>query len=306
MSDNTHRFNPLPYLAPKYWLTWLGLGLLRLSVLLPFKLQLMLGRGLGRLMHHLMKKRRHIAKTNVRLCFPELSEEEQDAIVRKTFENNGISLFETAMAWWASKRRLKKLCEVSGLEHLQKAAAEGKGVILLTAHFSALEIGAAMMALHHPIQVTYKKARNQLFEAVVKSSRERNFINAIDTYDVRKTVNTIKEGHVTWYAMDQDFGAHRSVFVPFMGVATCTLTTPSRFTRMTNAQIVPYFPIRNEQGKYQLIILPALENFPSDSLEEDAARINALIEEYVRQAPDQYLWVHRRFKTRPQGEASLY
>ena len=306
MPDNKTRFQPSAFLAPKYWPTWLALGLLRLSTLLPFKLQLVLGRNLGRLMYRLMKKRRHIAETNVRLCFPELNEDQRNEIVRKTFENNGISLFETAMAWWASKQRLKKMCEVSGLEHIQAAAEKGNGVILLTAHFCTLEIGAAMIALHHPIQVTYKKARNPLFEAVVKSSRERNFINAIDTYDVRRTVSTIKEGHVTWYAMDQDFGANRSVFVPFMGVNTCTLTTPSRFTRMTDALIVPYFPLRDEQGKYHLKVLPALENFPGDSLEEDATRINALIEEYVRQAPDQYLWVHRRFKTRPAGEASLY
>lgn len=306
MPDKTSRFNPLPFLAPRFWPTWLGLGLLRLSVMLPFKWQRQLGRGLGWLTYRLMKKRRHIAETNVRLCFPELSQQQREAIVKKTFDNNGIALFETAMAWWASRQRLKKMCQVSGLEHIHKALAEGKGVILLTAHFSTLEIGAAMMALHQPIQVTYKKARNPLFEAVVKHSRERNFINAIDTYDTRKTVNTLKQGLVTWYAMDQDFGAHRSVFVPFMGVETCTLTTPSRFARMTGAVIVPYFPRRDDNGHYQLTILPALQDFPSDSLEQDAARINALIEEYVRKTPEQYLWVHRRFKTRPAGEASYY
>ena len=121
MSDNKTRFNPLPYLAPKYWLTWLALALLRLSILLPFKLQLRLGRTLGRLMYRLMKTRRHIAETNVRLCFPDLSEEQREKIVRKTFESNGISLFETAMAWWAPKKRLKKMCQVTGLEHIQEA-----------------------------------------------------------------------------------------------------------------------------------------------------------------------------------------
>jgi KDO2-lipid IV(A) lauroyltransferase len=306
VSEHKTRFNPLAFLAPRYWTTWLGLGLLRLSVLLPFKLQLRLGRALGGLMYKLMKRRRQIAETNVRLCFPELDDTQRKTIVRKTFENNGITLFETAMAWWASRNRLKKMSKISGLQHIHEALAEGKGVILLTAHFSTLEIGAAMMALYHPIQVTYKKARNPLFEAVVKSSRERNFINAIDTYDVRRTINTLKQGLVTWYAMDQDFGAQRSVFVPFMGVNTCTLTTPSRFARMTGASIVPYFPYRDEKGQYHLQVLPALQDFPSDSLEEDATRINALIEEHVRQAPDQYLWVHRRFKTRPAGEASLY
>ena len=163
-----------------------------------------------------------------------------------------------------------------------------------------------MMALYHPFQVTYKKSRDPLFEAIVKTSRERNYINAIDTYDVRQTIKTIKEGYVTWYAMDQDFGRHRSVFVPFMGVNTCTLTTPSRLTRMTGAAIVPYFPYRDDKGRYHLKVLPALENFPSGSLEDDATRINALIAEYVQQTPEQYLWVHRRFKTRPEGEASLY
>ena len=306
MSDKSSRFNPLPYLAPKYWLTWLGLGLLRLSVLLPFKWQVKLGRALGRLTYKLMKRRRHIAETNVRLCFPELSTEEQNAIVKKTFENNGIALFETAMAWWASDKRLRKMCQVTGLEHIHEVLAEGKGVILLSAHFSTLEISGAMIALFQPFQVIYKKARNPLFEAIVRSSRERKFLNAIDTYDVRRIAKTLKEGLVTWYAMDQDFGAERSVFVPFMGVNTCTLTTPSRYSRMTNAAVVPYFPIRDKNGIYQINILPALDDFPSTSLEQDAITINTLIEEYVRQAPDQYLWVHRRFKTRPAGEASLY
>lgn len=306
MSDKSARFNPFAFLAPKYWLTWLGLGLLRLSVFLPFKWQLLLGRKLGNLTYKLMKRRRHIAETNVRLCFPELSTEQKNDIVRKTFENNGTALFETAMAWWASDKRLKKMCNVTGLEHIHKIQADGRGVILLSAHFSTLEISGAMIALFQPFQVIYKKARNPLFEGILRSSRERKFLNAIDTYDVRRIVKTLKEGLVTWYAMDQDFGADRSVFVPFMGVNTCTLTTPSRYSRMTNSAVVPYFPIRDKSGIYQIKILPALENFPSASLEEDATRINALIEEYVRQAPEQYLWVHRRFKTRPEGEASLY
>jgi len=306
MSVQSRLSDLLPYLAPKYWLTWLGLGLLRVSVYLPFKWQLKLGRSLGRLTYKLLKKRRHIAETNVRLCFPELSSEERHTIVEKTFENNGIALFETAMAWWASNKRLEKMCRVTGLEHIHEVLAEGKGVILLSAHFSTLEISGAMIALYQPFQVIYKKARNPLFEKVLRKSREKKFLNAIDTYDVRRIVQTLKEGLVTWYAMDQDFGAQRSVFVPFMGVNTCTLTTPSRYSRMTNAAVVPYFPIRDKNGIYQINILPALDDFPSNSLEDDAARINALIEEYIRKAPDQYFWVHRRFKTRPAGEASFY
>jgi KDO2-lipid IV(A) lauroyltransferase len=306
MKQASHRFNPLEFIHPRYWPTWLGIGLLRLSVFLPSKIQMALGRAVGKLVYKLLAKRRHIAEINVRLCFPELSDSERDEIVRKTFENNGIALFETAMAWWASEKRLKKLCNISGLEHIHEQLGEGRGVLLLSAHFSTLEISGAMIACYQPFQVTYKKARNSLFEAVVKQSRERKFINAIDTYDVRRISKTLKEGLVTWYAADQDFGISRSVFVPFMGVNTCTLTTPSRYARMSNAAVVPYFPIRDENGCYQIKILPALENFPSESLEEDAIRINQLIEEYVRKAPDQYFWVHRRFKTRPEGEASLY
>lgn len=302
-----HRFNPAPFLAPRHWPTWFGLGLLRLSTLLPFKLQMATGRKLGRLSYRLLKKRRHIAQTNVRLCFPELDEEQREKIVRKSFENNGIALIETAMAWWGSRKRLQKRCQITGLQHIHDVLAEGRGVLLLSAHFSTLEISGAMMALSQPFQVIYKKARNPLFEAILKSARERHFINAIDTYDVRRIASTLKEGLVTWYAMDQDFGASRSVFVPFMGVSTATLTTPSRYARMTGAAVVPYFPIRDDEtGTYRLTVLPALKDFPSGDEEKDAAAINVLIEEYVRKAPEQYFWAHRRFKTRPPGEKPVY
>ena len=306
MRHKASRFHFISFLAPQHWPTWFGLAVLRIAILLPFKWQLILGQKIGQLLYRLMEQRRHIASTNVRLCFPELSDNEQDVIVRKTFENNGIALFEMAMAWWGSKRRLKNMSKVTGLEHIHEILAEGRGVILLSAHFSTLEISGAMIALHQPFQVIYKRAKNPLFEAMVKKARERNFISAIDTYDVRRIASTIKEGLVTWYAMDQDFGAARSVFVPFMGVNTCTLTTPSRYARMTHAAVVPYFPVRDDNGQYQINILPALENFPSESLEKDAAQINALIEKHVRQTPEQYFWLHRRFKTRPDGEASLY
>lgn len=301
------RFNFKPFLAPRYWPTWLSLGVLRLCTLLPFAWQMWLGRQIGYLSYKLIPRRRHIVATNIRLAFPELDATQQQQLIEKTFASVGMGIFETAMAWWGSQKRLEPMARIIGLENLHEALGEGHGVILLSAHFSSLELGGRMLSFKQPFQVTYKRSRDPLIEAVLKHSREKHFLGAINTYDVRGMVKGLKENLVTWYAMDQDFGLKQSVFAPFMGVSTSTLTTAARLARMSGAVVVPYFPRRLDDNKsYELTILPALQNFPSGDDVADATRINELISDAVRKAPEQYLWVHRRFKTRPAGEADLY
>lgn len=301
------KFDFKPFLGPKYWASWVALGIIRLCTFLPYRIQMGIGSLLGYLSYVLLPRRKHIVKTNIRLAFPELNHAERKKLVLKTFASTGKGIFETAMAWWGSERRLKPMVTIKGLEHLQDALKQGKGVILLSAHFSSLELSGRLLSFSQPFQVTYKRAHNPLMEEILRHSRKKHFIDAINSYDTREMIKGLKKNIATWYAMDQDFGPRLHVFSPFMGVATCTLTTTSRLAKMSGALVVPYFPRRlDDSGKYELTIHPALENFPSGSEQQDADVINALITEHVRKAPDQYIWVHRRFKTRPPGEPDVY
>lgn len=301
------KFNIKPFLGPKHWPTWISLALLRTCTLLPYRVQMWLGSFIGDISYLLIPRRRHIVETNIQLAFPDLNAAEQKLLVKKTFKSTGMGIFETAMAWWGSQRRLQSMVTIKGIEHLQNALAQGKGVILLSAHFSSLELSGRLLSFTQPFQVTYKRAHNPLMEAVLRYSRKKHFIDAINSYDTREMITGLKKNVATWYAMDQDLGARLHVFAPFMGVPTCTLTTTSRLAKMSGAIVVPYFPKRLDGCcKYELTIHPALENFPSGDDLQDTTRINDLISKHVKDAPDQYLWVHRRFKTRPPGEPDVY
>lgn len=301
------KLDPHPYLAPRYWPLWLGFGLLRLAIQLPYRWQLALGALLGDLMRLTIPRRRHITETNIRLCFPQLDTAEQRELVKQSFRSSGISLFEIGLCWWGSENKLGPLCHIDGLEHLEAARRQGKGVILFSAHFTCLEIGGRLLARHTPFYVMYKYHRNPLFEAVMKDGRERRFLGAIERSDVRSLIKTLKQGHTCWYALDQDFGTVNAVFAPFFGIPAATLTSTSRIAKLTSAAVVPFFVRRLDGGGgYQLTLLPALDNFPSGDDQADAARTNALIENEARKTPAQYLWMHRRFKSRPEGEADVY
>ena len=300
-------FNPRSFLAPRFWPLWLGFGLLRLVIMLPYRWQLKLGSLLGKLMYLAIPRRRHIAETNIRLCFPELSTTEQQQLVKENFRESGISLLEIGLSWWGSDKQLRSLCRIEGLHHLEVARQRGKGVILLSAHFTSLEIGGRLLARHTPFYVMYKYHRNPLFEAVMKDGRERRYLGAIERSDVRSLIKTLKADHACWYALDQDFGTLNAVFAPFFGIQAATLTSTSRIAKITGAAVVPFFVRRLEDGSgYQLTLLPALEGFPSGDDQADATLTNSLIEAEVRKAPAQYLWMHRRFKSQPKKQLPPY
>lgn len=295
------------FIAPRYWPTWIGIGLLRLCTYLPFRWQQTLGFVIGQLGYYLVKSRRNITSTNIRLCFPELSRKERRHLVVQTFRSTGKAIFEIGLSWWGNEKKLEKLCYIEGLENLQQALKQEKGVILFSAHFTCLEIGGRLLSLHQPFQVVYKKAHNPLFELFMQRARKKHYQRAIQTYSLRDMIKGLKENKVSWYATDQDFGTKQSIFVPFMGVTATTLTTPARLAKISGAPVVPYFPRRLENGKgYCLTILPMLKGFPSGDEYKDAEQLNQIIETAIHMAPDQYLWVHKRFKTRPEGEPEIY
>ncbi|NNF51252.1 MAG: LpxL/LpxP family Kdo(2)-lipid IV(A) lauroyl/palmitoleoyl acyltransferase [Gammaproteobacteria bacterium] len=294
------------FLAPRFWPTWLGLALMRLLVLLPFGLQLTLGRLLGRTVSRLLPRRRHIAATNLALCFPQKSPAERKALLRAHFESLGQGVFETAFTWWAPDRRLNGLAIGEGLEHITAARAAGRGVILLSAHFTTLEIGCRLLLQQEPFHPMYRTHENPLFERVMRASRQRLSENPIRRDDVRGLLRSLRQGHAVWYAPDQAFRGKNAADVAFFGVPAATNLSTTRLAQTSGAPVLPFFSVRTKAGRYRLIVKPALENFPGPSPSEDAARINALIEETVREAPEQYLWVHRRFKAVRPGDPDPY
>ncbi|HEX9803206.1 MAG TPA: LpxL/LpxP family Kdo(2)-lipid IV(A) lauroyl/palmitoleoyl acyltransferase, partial [Gammaproteobacteria bacterium] len=296
------------FLGPRYWPTWLGLALLRLALLLPYRAMLAAGRGLGTLLYYLVGSRRHVAEVNLRLCFPEMDESARRRLAKESFVAAATSLFEGVLSWWAGDARIKRLYRIEGLEHLEAARARGRGVILLGGHYTTLEISGRFLSFHVTgLQPIYKPARNRLFEAVMANSRKRLFDDLLPSADMRTIVRNLKKGKVVWYAPDQDFGRERSVFAPFFGVPTATLVSTARLARLSGAPVVPFYSERlpGNEG-FLLRLAPALEAFPSGDELADATRVNQVIEAQVRRTPDQYLWLHKRFKTRPQGETDVY
>lgn len=299
----------LAFLHPRYWLLWLGLGVLWLIVQLPYCVLLRLGRAIGWVILHVSASRRHIAMRNLELCFPQWSEAERKRVLRENFASNGIALIEMAMSWWWPKSRLSRLAHIEGIEHLQRAQQEGKGVILMALHFTTLEIGAALLGQRHTIDGMYREHKNAVFDYVQRKGRERHNLDAtaIEREDVRAMLKVLRGGRAIWYAPDQDYGAKQSIFVPLFGIQAATVTATTKFARLGRALVMPFTQERLADGAgYRLVIHPPLEDFPGETEEADCLRINQWVEKEVSKLPEQYLWAHRRFKTRPAGEPKLY
>ncbi|MBB3104124.1 lipid A biosynthesis lauroyl acyltransferase [Azomonas macrocytogenes] len=299
----------LAFLHPRFWLLWFGIGLLWLVIQLPYRVLLVLGRWLGRLMYRVIKSRRHIVMRNLALCFPEWSANERERLAQENFASMGIAFFEMAISWWWPKQRLSRLAHVQGLEHLRQAQAEGQGVILLALHFTTLEIGAALLGHWHTIDGMYREHKNPVFDYIQRRGRERHNSDAtaIEREDVRTMLKVLRAGRAIWYAPDQDYGRRQSLFVPFFGVPAATITATTKFALLGKARVIPFTQERLADGSgYRLVLHPPLEDFPGETEVADCRRINQWTEQIVLRYPEQYLWAHRRFKTRPEGEPSLY
>ncbi|WP_111413929.1 LpxL/LpxP family Kdo(2)-lipid IV(A) lauroyl/palmitoleoyl acyltransferase [Billgrantia lactosivorans] len=298
---------PASFVHPRYWPAWLAIAAMWVGAWLPWRLKLAIGRGIGLLAWRLIPRRRHIVDTNLRLCFPELDERERSERVKQTFVANGIGILETATAWCRDPRHLRHRVAGKNPHYLAEAQARGKGVLILGIHFSTLDLGGALHSLFFPADVVYRPHNNPLFDRFMTRARSRIFGEAIDRHDLRGVVRRLKAGHSVWYSPDQDFGRDASVFAPFFGVQAASIRLTAKIARMTGAPVVPLMFHRNpDERTYTVEWRPPLENFPSGDEVADATRINAFIEEAIRKHPEQYLWLHRRFKTRPRGEPGLY
>ncbi|CAI8156246.1 MAG: Lipid A biosynthesis lauroyltransferase [Cellvibrionales bacterium UBA7375] len=298
----------LRFLSPGLLKTWLYFAIWRIAVLLPFSGLLGLGKLVGLFLYKLPTNRKHIAKTNIELCFPELDKTQQAKLLRENFVNMGIAIMELGIAWWWSKKRFSKLLKFEGLEHLQQA--EGKGIILLSIHYTTIEVGAAAISTVCDRDGMYRAHGNPIYDYIqIKGRLHKSSGNSrlYERRDVRGTMKALKAGRTVWYAPDQDYGIKQGVFAPFFGVNAATVYATARLAEKTGATVVPFTHVRlpGNQG-YKITVHPALEDFPTGDDIIDATRVNNLVESFVRLQPEQYLWAHRRFKTRPAGESDFY
>ncbi|GBU10354.1 lauryl-acyl carrier protein-dependent acyltransferase [Gammaproteobacteria bacterium] len=296
---------------PKYWGIAIALGLGYLLSFIPFKILRGIGSFIGYLGFYIAKKRRHIVICNLKACFPKLSEQEITSLAKANFKEMGIAFFEIALAWWWSDEKLLPLIRYEGLEHLAAANANSKGTILVTAHACCLELSARAVSLKTPLTGMYRPHKNAFFEQWQYALRERLSQHPpISREEVRKTLRILKRGDMIWYAPDQNYGGSEHVFVPFFGIDALTITATSKLAKVTKAQVLPYYIFKkvdeNKNPYYLIRIYPILDNFPSEDVRADTLRINSMIESWISERPEQYLWAHRRFKSRPEGEASIY
>jgi KDO2-lipid IV(A) lauroyltransferase len=296
------------FLAPRYWPDWLALAFLRSMALLPLPIIAAVGAVLGELGFLLMGGRRHITLTNLRACFPELGPAALRRLARAHFRAFAQSAMAVPISWWGSSARMKRVVRTPGIEHFDRALAEKKPVILLVAHFVAIEVAGMVLAPDYYMIDVYKRPKNPFFDYLIRTRRSRFGGILVERREgIKPVLRGLRKGGSLYYLSDQDQGREGAVFAPFFGIPTATLTALSRLTQVSGAVVIPCFARQLPWGRgYELRFQPPLEHFPTNDVLADTTRMNAIIEAAVREMPEQYFWAHRRFKTRPEGEGDFY
>jgi KDO2-lipid IV(A) lauroyltransferase len=297
----------LTFLLPKYWLTWLSVLILYSISWLPYKIQQHIGKLLGKLLKLVAKKRYQVAKRNLELSFPEMSVERREAILKANLDNAGMAILETGMGWWWPTWRITRKAEFEGFEHIEAILAKGKGVLAYAIHNMNLEVACRIAGLKYPSVVFYRKHNNRLMEYIQYYGRKRSNRYMVHKRNSRGLISALDEGELCMYLPDQDYGRAKCEFTPFFAVPEVATTKGSLlFAKQANCETVFLVSIKTDKG-YKIIVLPGLENFPSGDDKYDVTRINLMVEKMVMIAPEQYLWMHKRFKTRPNADdPSLY
>ncbi|QEH08498.1 LpxL/LpxP family Kdo(2)-lipid IV(A) lauroyl/palmitoleoyl acyltransferasee [Histophilus somni] len=304
------QFN-IEFLKPKYWLFWLGFLFFRLILLLPYPILLKIGNGLGSLFSRLKigQRRTKIARQNLQLCFPHYSEQEINDILQSNLKATGMAIIETGMAWFWSDKRIKKWSKIEGLEYLKENQQDG--IILVGIHFLTLELGARIIGLSHPGIGIYRPHDNPLMDWLQCRGRARSNKGLLDRKDLRAMIKAIRHGEMIWYAPDHDYGRKNAVFVPFFAVPEAATTTGSYYLIKSSpkSKVIPFTPLRNKDNSGYTLNISAPVDF-SDILHDETAiatRMNKIVEKEILQDVTQYMWLHRRFKTRPdEHQQSLY
>lgn len=293
---------------PRWWPTWIGLGFMRAVSWLPLPLIALVGGALGMLLYALHAGRRRVVHVNVRLCFPQLSPRAQARIARKQFRAFGQTLLDIGISWWSSEARLRRLTRFRGREHYDNALRENKNIILLAPHFLGLEYGGIRLSIERPMVTVFRHPVNKLLSVVMERARSRFYLRLVEhIQSFTALVKQTKKGVPLYYLPDQDAGLRQSVFAPFFGVPAATFVVLPRLAKMTDAVVIPCVTRQLSWGRgYEIEFRPPLKNFPSGDALADTTRMNQEIEAAVREMPEQYFWLHKRFKTRPKGEANFY
>ncbi len=297
---------PPPPRGPRHWPVWLGIGAMWLMARLPWPWQRALGRMLGTLLRLALPSRRAVVRANLAVCFPNHDTSWREALLRENFAALGIGVFEFARAWWGSIAPLRDTTRYIGVEHLQQALAQGRGAILISGHFMTLEICGRLLCEKIPLAGMYRPHDTDAMEWAVKRGRLRYACAMFGRDELRPALRHLKQGGALWFAPDQDTLRGDNVFVPFFGEPARSLTSTHQLARMSGAAVFAFFHRREPDGSYTLEVKPAFEDFPSSDATADTTRVMAAIEAMARAAPEQYLWLHKRFKRRPEGAPPIY
>ncbi|MDP6727774.1 MAG: LpxL/LpxP family Kdo(2)-lipid IV(A) lauroyl/palmitoleoyl acyltransferase [Gammaproteobacteria bacterium] len=293
------------FFHPKYFPTWILVFLMRLSVFLPFSTQVFFGKIIGKLIYPIMSELRKVAYTNISNCFPEKRQSQVTTMVKRNFEAVGISFFETANAYYASDSKIKKTLTIENEYFFTNALKKEGGIILLCSHFMPLMLGSRALLIKHKIANVYRPQNNKMFDQIMVNGYQKNGAVMIKNTDTRSIVKALSNSLPIWYAPDQDLGINNSIFAPLFGIQTATASATARLAKNNNTQVIPYSFVRTDQG-YKMTFQEPLDNYPSGDAFNDAKRTNQILEKQILKNPEQYLWIHRRFKTRPEGESDLY
>lgn len=298
------------FLAPKYWGFWLAVGIWRILLLFPYPILRHIGNGLGWLFAHLSigKRRAAITRRNLELCFPDMPENERETLLQENLRSVGMAIIETGMAWFWSDARIKKWSKIEGLHHLKENQQDG--IIFVGVHFLTLELGARIVGLHHPGLGVYRPNDNPLMDWLQTQGRLRSNKDMLDRKDLRGMIKALRQGETIWYAPDHDYGRKNAVFVPFFAVPDACTTTGSYYLLKSSpkSKIIPFAPLRNRDGSgYTVSISPPVDFTDLEDETSIAIRMNHLVEKEILKGVEQYMWLHRRFKTRPnETDPSLY
>ena len=295
----------IKFIHPKFFPTWILILLMRIGVLIPFSTQVIIGKFIGKVIYPFMTKWRSTAYANISHCFPEKKQTQVITLVKQHFAAIGISLFETANAYYASDKKIIKLLTTKNEHFFKDALKQEGGIILLCAHFMPLMLGSRALLINHTIANIYRPQNNKLFDqAMVKGYKNHGAV-MIKSTDTRSIVKAINNSLPIWYAPDQDLGEKNSVFALLFGIPTATASATARLAKNNNTRVIPYSFIRTKKG-YEMSFEEPLQNFPSNNPVDDATTTNMILEKQIKKTPEQYLWIHRRFKTRPEGAKNFY
>jgi len=301
------RRSPKPLWHPANWMAWLAVFVLYLLSLLPMRVKQRWGASLGRFLNRRFRSRHKVAMTNIEHCFPEMPEEDRRQLVEDSFVACSRGVLETTHAWWQDMKPHEEATIVVGYENVEEALRRNKGLLLIGAHYSIFDFALPLIAcrLKKPGYM-YRPNDNPVIDRTIEKGRRRHYgIQPFTKRELKEMMAFLQDGGQVWYACDQDFGKKSEVFAPFFGVDAACITTPSYIARESGASVICVSHLRTPEGQYRISFSPIQENFGEDK-QKDAEAWNAYIEATIREYPDQYLWMHKRFKTRPEGAPAIY